>query len=197
MTELGDAVSDGVEVTLVSASASQVVTDFGTNGQVSVKFASTTRGASETTTSVVFSRLPLNLPAGQLPYVSTTGNQISVILDSTPGKESTVQDAIDAINANGQSASLVRADVQSGNSQVVISDLSFSPLLLLPSSSKVVQLFGYVGLGDSPHEVVLDSARHFHRMSTPFKSLEPALMLWLMLRVNLLPMEKISLWISV
>ena len=97
--------------------------------------------------------MPLNLPAGQLPYVSTTGNQISVILDSTPGKESTVQDAIDAINANGQSASLVRADVQSGNSQVVISDLSFSPLLLLPSSSKVVQP-GYVGLGDSPHEVV-------------------------------------------
>ena len=44
LTELGDAVSDGVEVTLVSASASQVVTDFGTNGQVSVKFASTTRG---------------------------------------------------------------------------------------------------------------------------------------------------------
>ncbi len=79
-------VGAGIDVVLAGANAAQFVTDLGTNGQVRARFISTTSGSEGVGTTISVSRSNLNLNPGQLPFVSVSGKNIQVILDSTPGK---------------------------------------------------------------------------------------------------------------
>ncbi len=76
-----------------------------------------------------------------------------MILDSTPGKESTVDDLITAINSDPDASSLVFAQLEIGNANTVLTNTSFSPLVLVGATDTVVEP-GFVGLGDTPHEIV-------------------------------------------
>ena len=153
LSGVGDDIGSGIDIELTGANAAQYVTDLGTGGQVWTRFVSNTAGSEGVGTRVEVSRIPLNLDEGQLPYVSVSGKTVQVILDSTPGKESTARDLIAAINSNVDASSLIKAQFQSGNLDTQINDAAFSPLVLVGATDTVV-VPGYVGLGDTPHEVV-------------------------------------------
>ena len=103
---------------LAGANAAQFVTDLGTNGQVRARFISTTSGSDGVGTTISVSRSNLNLAPGQLPFVSVTANNVQVILDSTPGKESTADDLIAAINSDPDASAIGLCPV--GNRQRAI-----------------------------------------------------------------------------
>lgn len=153
LTGVGDDVGEGVNLELIGANAAQFVSDLGTGGQVWTRFVATTRGSLGVGTQLEVSRIPLDLAEGQLPYVSVSNNTVQVILDSTPGKESTARDLVAAVNSNVDASSLITAQFQSGNLDTVLSSTAFSPLVLVGATDTVV-VPGYVGLGDTPHEVV-------------------------------------------
>lgn len=150
---VGDNIGAGIDLELTGANAAQYVTDLGTNGLVWTRFVANTSGSEGVGTRVEVSRIPLNLAEGQLPYVSVSGKTVQVILDSTPGKESSARDLVAAINSNIDASSLITAQFQSGNLDTVINSTAFSPLVLVGATDTVV-VPGYVGLGDTPHEVV-------------------------------------------
>ncbi|MDA9777982.1 DVUA0089 family protein, partial [Rubripirellula sp.] len=150
---VGDNVGNGIDLELIGANSAEYVTDLGTGGQVWTRLVANTSGSQGVGTRVDVSRIPLNLADGQLPYVSVSGKTIQVILDSTPGRESTARDFVAAINSNIDASSLITAQFQSGNLDTVVSSTSFSPLVLVGATDTVV-VPGYVGLGDTPHEVV-------------------------------------------
>lgn len=151
LSPVGTAIGNGIEVLLAGANAAQFVTDLGTSNPLSSRFISTISGTEGVGTTIQFSRSNLNLGPGQLPFVSVSGKTISVTLDSTPGNESTVNDLIAALNSDSVASNLVFAQLEYGDGSQVISD--FSPLTLVGASDTPVEP-GYVGLGDTPHEVV-------------------------------------------
>ena len=149
----------GSNLTLSGANAAEAVTDFGTNGQVRIRLVSTLPGADGLATQVVVEQQNFGAPAN--PRVLVTDQVVRVELNSFPGAESTAADFVNAINNNPDAAALVTATLQQGNINTVIGDRptdSYSPLSLSGVSDVVVQP-GFIGLGESPREVVFRFAQ--------------------------------------
>lgn len=138
---------------LDGANAAQAVTDFGTNGQVRVRLISQLPGLDGRGTNLVVERR--NFGASANPVVVVTDQSIRVQLNSFPGDPTTADEFVTALNTNPQASLLVQATVQEGNGALSIGTLptNYSPINLSGVSDVVVEP-GFVGLGDSPREVI-------------------------------------------
>ncbi|MDF1840830.1 MAG: dockerin type I domain-containing protein [Rubripirellula sp.] len=153
LAPIGPSVGSGVDVLLDGANAALAVSDLGTNSALRARFTATVSGQTGVGTSISVSRADLGLVPGQLPFVTVSGNSIQVVLDSTAGQESTAGDLIAALNNNADSSRLLTARLEAGSESTPLLDTQFSPLVLTGATDTVVNP-GYVGLGDTPHEVV-------------------------------------------
>ncbi|QDT08766.1 dockerin type I domain-containing protein [Planctomycetes bacterium K23_9] len=143
----------GSTVVLAGANAAEAVTDFGTNGLVRIRLVSALPGADGLATQVVFEQQ--NFGSAANPRVFVTGQTVRVQLNSFAGQPSTAADFVNAINNNSDAAALFTATLQQGQINTVIGNrpTSYSPLALGGVSDVLVKP-GFVGLGESPREVV-------------------------------------------
>ncbi|MGB7342821.1 MAG: hypothetical protein WBD20_01290, partial [Pirellulaceae bacterium] len=148
----------GSLLTLTGANAAEAVTDFGTNGQVRVRLVSSLPGVEGRATQIIVERL--NFGGVANPRVLVTDQTVRVQLNSFPGAESTAADFVNALNNNPIASALVTASLQQGNINTVIGnqDTSYSPLSLSGVSDVLVEP-GFIGLGESPREVVFRFAQ--------------------------------------
>ena len=143
----------GTSLVLDGANAAQAVTDFGTNGDVRVRLISQVPGTDGRGIQVVVEQR--NFGGTALPIVLVNDQVVTVQVNSFAGDPTTAQEFATAINSNPQSAALVSASIQEGDGNTVIGTqpTTYSPLTLSGVSDVVVEP-GFIGLGDSPREVI-------------------------------------------
>ncbi len=157
-TPVGTTIVSGLSLTLAGANAAEAATDFGTAGAVSVRIVSQLSGADGLGTQITIERRNFGGPTN--PLVVVDGQSILVQLNSSFGSESTAQDFIDAINNNPDSAALVSVLPQGGDLSTKIgAGTAPLPTLSLTGVTDVVIEPGFIGLGDSPREVVFRFAQ--------------------------------------
>jgi hypothetical protein len=151
--DIGTRVAPGTTLTLIGANAAEAVTDFNTNGAVRVRVVSQIPGVEGRGTRIELERRDFGGQAN--PVVVVTGQTIRVQLNSNAAFPSTAADFITAINTNPDASRLVTAVLQEGSATRVIGSgtTPFAPLTLSGVTDVVVEP-GFVGLGDSPREVV-------------------------------------------
>ncbi len=150
---IGTAVPNGLTLTLIGANSAEAVTDFGSNGAVRVRIVSQLPGVDGRGTQIQIERRDFGGQAN--PVVVVTGQNIRVQLNSNAAFPSTVADFISAINTNPDASALVTAVLQEGSvSRVIGIGAATLPLLTLSGVTDVVVTPGFVGLGDSPREVI-------------------------------------------
>ncbi|TWU59484.1 hypothetical protein Poly51_22720 [Rubripirellula tenax] len=151
--EIGTRVPTGLTLTLIGANSAEAVTDFGTNGAVRVRVVSELPGVDGRGTQVQIERRDFGGQAN--PVVVVTGSLIRVQLNSNASFPSTAADFITAINTNPDASQLVTAVLQEGSVSTPIGGGTAAlPNLTLSGVTDVVVQPGFVGLGDSPREVV-------------------------------------------
>ncbi|QDV65530.1 Dockerin type I repeat protein [Crateriforma conspicua] len=150
---VGDDVSGTTTLTLEGANAAEAVTDLGTSGSVLVRMISQVPGEDGLGVEVNVTKRDFGGAAN--PVVLVSNGQINVQLNSNFGNETTADEFVAALNNNPNSAALVKTLLISGNGDTLVGNRNtlYSPLTLSGASDVVVQP-GYVGLGDSPREVV-------------------------------------------
>ena len=153
LTRVNAQLVDGNSLVLAGANAAQAVTDFGSNGAVRARFVSQVPGAQGRGIQLQFELR--NFGGTANPVVVVTDQLIRVQLNSFAADPTTVADLVTAINSNPQASILVEASVQEGdaNTQIGLLSTTYSPLTLSGVSDVVVEP-GFVGLGDSPREVI-------------------------------------------
>ena len=145
--------TDNVSLTLIGANSAEAITDFGTNGAVRVRFVSAIPGAEGKNTQISLERRNFGGPAN--PVVIINDQSVRIQLNSSPGFESTAGDLINAINTNPEASALLIAALQEGDLNTRIGvDNGALPDLALTGVSDVVLEPGFIGLGNSSHEVV-------------------------------------------
>ena len=149
---IGNVVPDTALV-LDGANAAQAVTDFGTNGAVRARLISQVPGTEGRGIQVVVEQR--NFGGTALPIVLVNDQIVTVQVNSFAGDPTTAQEFVTAINSNPQSAELLSASIQEGDGNTIIGTqpTTYSPLTLSGVSDVVVEP-GFVGLGDSPREVI-------------------------------------------
>ena len=153
LSEVGQSVPNGLTLTLDGANAAEAVTDFGTNGDVRVRFVAQQSGAEGLGTTIQLERRNFGGPAN--PVIVVSGSNIRIQLNSTPGFETTADQLITSINNNPGASALISAALQEGDASTAIgASLSLPPLLTLSGVTDVSVEPGYIGLGDSAREVV-------------------------------------------
>ncbi|QDT58256.1 hypothetical protein SV7mr_07450 [Stieleria bergensis] len=150
---LGGGNINGSTLELRGANSAQAVTDLGSNGAVRVRLVSQLPGADGRGVKIEVGSQNFGGPAN--PVVVVTDKTIRMQLNSYQFAPSTAQDFINAINSNPQASELVVASVQQGDASIAVggNSTSYSPLELSGVSDVFVEP-GWVGLGDSPREVV-------------------------------------------
>ena len=150
---IGTSVDEGTTLTLQGANAAQAVTDFGTAGDVRVRFVSQIAGPQGRGARILIEQR--NFGGDANPVVVVTDQTVRVQLNSAAGNETTVAEFLNAINNNPDASSVVRVSLEQGEPDTVIGDnpTNYSPISLTGVSDEVVEP-GFVGLGDSPREVV-------------------------------------------
>ena len=153
LSEVGQSVPEGLTLTLDGANAAEAVTDFGTNGDVRVRFVAQQSGVEGLGTTIQLERRNFGGPAN--PVIVVSGSKIRIQLNSTPGFETTAGQLITSINNNPGASALISAALQEGDANTAIgASLSLPPLLTLSGVTDISVEPGYVGLGDSAREVV-------------------------------------------
>ncbi len=121
---------DGIQITRAGqdgdfefASAS---TDFGTNGQVYVEFTAQQLGLGGNDIAVHLSGSDHGMGSDATPIVSVVGKGISVDMNTRAGATSTVQDVVNALNADKAASLLVHANVIAGDASLDIAALDTS-----------------------------------------------------------------------
>lgn len=152
-TSVGGVVSPANNLTLSGANSAEAATDFGTGGAVVLRLVSQIPGVEGRGTRIELQRQ--NFGGAANPVVLVSGQTIQVQLNSAPGSESTAADFVAALANNPDSAALVSASLQEGNLNTVIGSgtAPLAPITLTGVTDVVVEP-GFVGLGDSPREVV-------------------------------------------
>ena len=110
---VGTTIPNGLSLTLSGANAAEATTDFGTGGTASVRIVSQLSGADGLGTTINIERR--NFFGVTNPLVVVNGQSILVQLNSFTGAPSTVQDFIDAVNGNPDSAALVNVFPHGGD----------------------------------------------------------------------------------
>ncbi len=156
---IGDTVISGTTLTLQGANAAQALTDFGTGGAVRVRLTSQLPGVDGRGTQLIVEQRDFGTVAN--PVVVVTDSTIRVQLNSNAGNESTVNDFIAAINNNPDSSRLISVAIETGSGTTRIGNRApslYSPVTLSGVGDVVVEP-GFIGLGDSPREVVFRFAQ--------------------------------------
>ncbi len=151
---IGTTVTPGLTLTLTGANSAQAITDFGTNGEVTVRLVSQLPGVDGRGTQIQFEQR--NFGGQANPVVVVNDKLIRVQLNSAPGFETTASQLITAINGNPDASTVVLAYHEQGNINTKIGNratAAYSPLTLSGVSDVVVEP-GFIGLGDSSREVV-------------------------------------------
>jgi hypothetical protein len=93
---------------------------------------------------------------GSLPTVDVSDSQISVDLNTNPIALSTAQDVLTALAGNNEASALVTAAIRvgSGTADVASPTINYSPITLGGANDVTVEP-GFIGLGDSPNEIVV------------------------------------------
>ncbi len=150
---LGTAVPAGTAVTLVGANAADAVSDLGTNNTLRVRFVAATSGAVGRNTQIILQRADAGGPAN--PLVLVNGRQVTVRINSNAGNETTVAQLLTAINSNPEASQIVTALVESGPTTTVLGNrIGFAQTLNLTGATDILVQPGFVGIGNSPNEVV-------------------------------------------
>lgn len=149
---LGGRVAANTTVTLIGANSAEGATDFGTNGDVRVRFVSVLPGVDGRGSRIEFERV--NFGGQAAPVVVTTENVVRVQLNSTPGFETTASELIERINNDPDASAVITAVLQEGNAEEPIGASTALADLTLTGVTDVVVEPGYVGLGDAVNEVV-------------------------------------------
>ncbi len=153
LSPFGQQIGSGLNLTLEGANSAEAVTDFGTNGDVQVRFVAVTAGANGLGTELRFEQRDFGGAAS--PVVVVNGSSIRVQLNSTPGHETTAQEFLASISSDPAASQLVSASLQQGNDQTLIGgSLALPEVLTLTGVADLAVEPGYVGFGNSSREVV-------------------------------------------
>ncbi len=153
LAKVGLSVDTSRNVVLTGANAAQAITDLGTEGATRIRVTATQTGAAGTGTQIIVKQR--NFGGAALPLVLVNGNTVEIQVNSTPGFQTTVDQFLTSLNSNEEASSLVTASLEVGSGSTLMGNRNpfYSPLTLSGASDSVIQP-GYVGLGDSPREVV-------------------------------------------
>ena len=141
-------------VILHGANTASVCSNFNAGAGLEIEFTSTLTGQAGLGTQIVVTKADLG--GVSPPTVTVNGKTINVVLNSNASGPTTAEQLVAAINAHPQAGALVTAAITVGRPDTVIGNraITYSPLTLKGASDIVVQP-GYVGLGDTPQQVVV------------------------------------------
>ncbi len=146
-----DGISSGHTLTLSGAGASRSSTNFNAGSQLQVEFLSELAASN---VQLVFT----SRDRGQsvAPAVTVSNSTVRVELNSNARTPSTVQEVINAINGDAIASGLVRARLVSGSAATRVGGLAinYSPISLTGNSDIAITP-AFVGVGDSPREVIM------------------------------------------
>ena len=152
-TDLG-----GIQITRSSLdgdfTSASVTTDFNSGSLVTVKFSATKLGIAENDIKLVFSKRDLGGPGN--PSIGVVGKRIDVSLNINTGNESTASDLIAALNQDVAARALIQAEIIAGDegADIASPSNSYSPLLTSGANDIVIEP-GYLGVADSPNEIIV------------------------------------------
>ncbi len=150
---LGTSVLSGTSVTLRGANAADATTDLGTSNAVRVRFLAATTGAEGRGTQVILQRADAGGAAN--PLVLVNGNQVTVRVNSNVGNETTVAQLLTAINTNPEASKVVLAILEAGSATTLIGNRTgLAQTISLTGATDILVQPGFVGIGNSPNEVV-------------------------------------------
>lgn len=149
---------DGVQITRANLdgefSAAVVTSDFNTGGLVEVQFTAAKLGTEQNGIQLVFFKRDQG--GAGAPEIGVVDNRIEISLNTNPGNESTVTQLVTALNENSDAYALIRPTIVSGEAgtDIATPSNSYSPLVTSGANDVVIQP-GYVGVGDSPNEIIV------------------------------------------
>lgn len=152
---IGSTTDTSVPLILTGANSAKTSTDFDLGNNLEVRLVARESGNNGLGITVSVSARDRGGPGA--PTVTVDGKAINVELNSNPRYASTVQDFVNALNANDTFASqMVEAQLVSGSgaTRIGTAPISYSPLTLT-GVTDIEIVPAYVGLGDSDREVVL------------------------------------------
>lgn len=144
---------------LAGANAASVTSSFNTGTPLQVKFTARQAGPAGNGIRVFVTRT--NFGGVAPPKITVNGRDITVTLNSNTSNPSTAKDLVDAINRDTAASALITASIPVGRSDTVVGTrvINFSPLVL-SGANDVPIVPGFIGLGDTPQDVVVRFAEN-------------------------------------
>jgi hypothetical protein len=149
---------DGIQITRsnldLDFTAASVETDFNSGNAVTVKFSAAKLGVDQNDIKLVFTKRDLGGPGN--PSIGVVGKRIDISLNINVGNESTAGDLIAALSQNTAARAVIQAEIIAGDEDVDIASpsTSYSPLLTSGANDVVIEP-GYLGVADSPNEIIV------------------------------------------
>lgn len=135
------------------ANAAAITTNLTIGTSVEVKLTANQAGPSGTGIEVAISRV--NFGGVAPPRVTVTDRLISVELNSNTASPTSLGEFVDAINGNAAARNLISAKLNVGDRNLVIGNRIGALRLPLVNISDIPIVPGFLGLGDSPRQVVM------------------------------------------
>ncbi len=152
-TRVGNRTINYSPLTLSGANSAKGFTNFGLGSQIQVQFTAVQGGQSGNGLRVTFSRF--NAGGTAAPIVTVNDRTINVALNSSPGRESTVQDVLTAVNAHPTASTLVRASLTVGSAATRVGTAPNPPSVTLLGANDFTIDPGYIDVLDPGNQVVV------------------------------------------
>lgn len=146
-------------LSMTPANTASAIASFNAGNTLAIEFRAIEPGTDGNGVTVQVTRS--NLGQNGAPQITATGKTVSVVLNSNTLTPTTASQLINAVNAHPTASMLVRATLRSGARDTLIGNrtVNYSPIVLLGADDERVEL-GYLGLGDTPREVLLRFQDH-------------------------------------
>ncbi|MEO8495948.1 MAG: hypothetical protein ABI614_12810, partial [Planctomycetota bacterium] len=135
------------------ANAASTVTDLGIGTSLQVKLTATQTGPAGS--DIVVSIVRRDFGGVSPPRVTVNGREVSVEVNSNIAAPTTAGELVNAINGNPAARALVTASLPIGNPATLIGNRTPNLRLPLAGVTDIPVVPGFIGLGDSPREVVM------------------------------------------
>ncbi|MBM4092493.1 MAG: hypothetical protein FJ276_24180, partial [Planctomycetes bacterium] len=144
---------------MTAANTASARSNFNQGSKFSIEFTATETGMAGNGIVLNFTRSDLG--NGFLPTITVTGKTIDVRLNSNTTTPTTAQQLIDAINMDAKASLLVVAALRAGTPTTVVGTVAttYSPIVLTGANDVRVEP-GFLGLGDTPREVIMRFKDH-------------------------------------
>ena len=141
---------------LSGGNQASISSNFNTGGNLDITFTAVTTGPASNGIRIEVTKT--NRGGAASPTIAVVnGRTIQIGLNSNPGNETTAAELVNVFNANPFARALAVASNPVGNPATKIglaaTVINYSPLILGGANDVVVEP-GYVGIGDSPREVI-------------------------------------------